>query len=108
MKQLVAVPKDELEHVLKTEEIDAYFYWDYWEFCSAHFEHLKAYPAGTLTVDMLETELNQLYEKHQDLFDYYLKVCGHSVISLIYIGYFDDKERDFHVIAWKGQEETEE
>ena len=66
MKQLVAVPKDELEHVLKTEEIDAYFYWDYWEYAGAHFNHLKAYPAGTLTADMLESELNELYEKRQD------------------------------------------
>lgn len=105
MKQLVAVKKEELKHVLQTEEIDAYFYWDYWEYAGAHFDHLKAYPAGTLTSDMLESELNELYKEHYDLFDYYEKRLGISVTTLIYIGYFDDKERDFHVIAWKGKEE---
>lgn len=105
MKQLVTIPKDELEHILKTEEIDAYFYWDYWEFAGAHFNHLKSYPVGTLTVDMLENELNELYEKHQDLFGYYKEMCGHSVIMDIYIGYFDDDKKDFHLIAWKGQTE---
>ena len=43
MKQLVTIPKDELEHILKTEEIDAYFYWDYWEFAGAHFKNKDVY-----------------------------------------------------------------
>lgn len=104
-KQIVKVKKDELEHILQTQEVVGYFYWDYWEFCSGHFEPLKTYPAGTLSTDNLQSELNELYEQSLKQFEEYKKKIHPCVTQGIYIGYFDDVEEDFHVIGSRWPED---
>ena len=98
-KQLVKVDKEQINDILKRKTVDAYFYLNYWEFCSAHFEHLKQYPSRTLSADMLENELDKLLEKNHDQLEDCIKLCGNNVITAVCIGYFDKTKEDFHIIA---------
>ena len=110
-KQLVDVKKKQLKKVLRTQELVGYFYWDYWEFCSGHFEWLKTYPAGTLSSEELETELETLYAQCREQMKKYRKEMHPCMTLGIYIGYFDDDEKDFHIVGSRfptAEEEAED
>ena len=110
MKQLVKVKRNQLKKVLRTQELEGYFYWDYWEFCSAHFVLLKTYPAGTLSLEELDAEMELLYAQCRDTMKEHRENLHPCVTVGIYIGYFDDDEEDFHIVGsrWPTAEEFEE
>ena len=101
MKDLVFEQKENAEALLKSVDVSAYFYFDYWEFCGGQFYELKkTYPAGTITLEQLMEEVEKLYEEN---FPYYEKKkhwFGKAATMCIFIGFFDE-DSDFRVVADK-------
>lgn len=107
-KDMINVKKEELENILQTRAVEAYFYFYYWELNTGKFDLIKTYPAGTLSVDDLDAEIDKLYEENYDMFEECKRLCDKLTIMSFYIGYFDDEEEDFHIVARRKRKDEEE
>lgn len=104
MKTLVTVKTDEIKNILKTKEVEGYFYWIDTS-VNVGFTPLKTYPAGTLSVDELQGELDKLAKiLCVDKVEEYKGLLADCYERQIYIGYFDDAEEDFYILCQKSLE----
>ncbi len=101
MPRLVFEKKENVEALLETVDVSAYFFVDYYEMPSGMFFELdKTFPTGSLTVEQLKEELEKLYEENIPYYKKWDDKCNNCASICIFIGFFD-KDREFHVVADK-------
>jgi len=98
--EIVYKGKDKAERLLKTTELTGYFYINYYEFEGGQFFQLKTFPPGTLSMETMQNELQDMYDENYAEWQYWDACCRQCASIGIYIGYFDEA-KDFFVVGDK-------
>ncbi len=100
-RQLIFEKDESVEALLATTEVSCYFFIDYYEMPGGMFFDLeKSFPAGSISREQLQVELEKEYEENIPYWKKWDEKCNNSASICLFIGYFD-KDRDFHVVAEK-------
>lgn len=89
----ITLPATKMEEALKTKDLKAYVYYDYWEFNGGKFINVEEIPAGTLTVDTIKDKYAELNVTQKELIDE-INGWAYGIYVKVTIGYFDE-ERDY-------------